>query len=623
MNTVKRKILLNPGPVTTTNSVKQAQIVPDICPRENEFGKLMQEISTNLTQLVADDDSYTAVLFAGSGTAAVESILSSVIGDETVLIINSGAYGKRMCEIAAAYGLNYVNFISSPEEAVDLTALEAAIRDSKPSVSHVAVVHNETTTGLLTDLMAIGKLCEQYGADLIVDAMSSFGAIPIQMKRMNIRYLAASSNKNLQGLPGVSFVIAEKNKLISLKTANPRNYYLHLYAQFEHFTETQQMRFTPPVQTLYALHQAIHELLREGISNRYARYAKSWKTLTDGMAKRGMNHLVAEKNHSKIVTSFYVPERMGFDFQEMHDFLYRKGVTVYPGKIDTLRTFRIANIGDITSKDIHVFLAQLDKYLTSIGNKAHLSAESPVIPNSKNKLLKYEVMNNSMEVKPSMPETRMLTDATFKQLLAKYGKIISKPIDGYRGQSVYLISSMGNDGYEIHIENKKYNLQGRQKAFEFLTEQIGSHPYVVQRYVQRASIDERPFDMRVIVQRKKRNPQWVVTGIAVKVAGSGYIVSNIERSGGTILPFEMAIQRSSLNAHTPKDLLKKLERVALRAADKLKKLFPKHRIYGFDIALDTKAHVWIIEANLYPYMTHFEMMEDKTMLHRILRYKEG
>ncbi|WP_262360942.1 YheC/YheD family protein [Gorillibacterium timonense] len=261
--------------------------------------------------------------------------------------------------------------------------------------------------------------------------------------------------------------------------------------------------------------------------------------------------------------------------------------------------------------------------MTSIGNKAHLSAESPVIPNSKNKLLKYEVMNNSMEVKPSMPETRMLTDATFKQLLAKYGKIISKPIDGYRGQSVYLISSMGNDGYEIHIENKKYNLQGRQKAFEFLTEQIGSHPYVVQRYVQRASIDERPFDMRVIVQRKKRNPQWVVTGIAVKVAGSGYIVSNIERSGGTILPFEMAIQRSSLNAHTPKDLLKKLERVALRAADKLKKLFPKHRIYGFDIALDTKAHVWIIEANLYPYMTHFEMMEDKTMLHRILRYKEG
>ncbi|MCL6459422.1 MAG: aminotransferase class V-fold PLP-dependent enzyme, partial [Gorillibacterium sp.] len=314
MRSVKRNILLNPGPATTTDSVKFAQIVPDICPREEEFGRLMEDISLDLTRLVADEAHYTTVLFGGSGTAAVESILSSVVReDDVVIIINNGAYGKRMCQIAAAYGLNYLEFKSSPEEAVDLPALEATIQNCGQIVSHVAVVHNETTTGLLTDIEAIGKLCGKYGSDLIVDAMSSLGAIPIQMEQMNICYLAASSNKNLQGLPGIAFVVAEKSKLASLKSARPRNYYLNLHEQYEHFAKTRQMRFTPPVQTLYALKQAIEELKGESLTERYARYTESWETLICGMSLRGINHLVAEKNHSKIVTSFIEPDCKGFD----------------------------------------------------------------------------------------------------------------------------------------------------------------------------------------------------------------------------------------------------------------------------------------------------------------------
>ena len=367
MGIVKRNILLNPGPATTTDSVKNAQVVPDICPREGEFGRLMEDISVSLTRLVADDDRYATVLFGGSGTAAVESILSSVVRENVVVIINNGAYGKRMCEIAAAYGLNYLEFKSSSEEAVDLPALEDTIRNSEQPVSHVAVVHNETTTGLLTDIAAIGKLCGKYRIDLIVDAMSSLGAIPIQMEQMNIRYLAASSNKNLQGLPGIAFVVAEKTKLASLKSGKPRNYYLNLHAQYEHFMKSRQMRFTPPVQTLYALKQAIEELKKESLAARYARYAKSWETLIRGMSLRGLDHLVADKSHSKIVTSFVEPDCEGFDFQAMHDFFYAQGFTIYPGKIENLRTFRIANIGDISHKDIESFLALLDEYLFGIG----------------------------------------------------------------------------------------------------------------------------------------------------------------------------------------------------------------------------------------------------------------
>lgn len=367
MRIVKRNILLNPGPATTTDSVKFAQVVPDICPREREFGHLMEYISAELTRCVADGERYTTVLFSGSGTAAVEAILSSVIGDEVVVIVNNGAYGKRMCEIAAAYGLHFLEFESPSDEAIDLAALETLIQQTPQTISHLAIVHHETTTGLLNDVQSIGELCRRHEVDLIVDAMSSFGAIPIQMEQMNISYLASSSNKNLQGLPGVSFVIADKSKLENRQPLKKRNYYLNLYAQSKCFSETRQMRFTPPVQTLYALKQAIEELKREGLEERYARYAKSWETLTNGIARLGLKYLVSEKYHSKIATSIIEPDCEGYDFQKMHDFFYTRGFTIYPGKLEKLNTFRIANIGDITYKEIEAFLELLELYLRSIG----------------------------------------------------------------------------------------------------------------------------------------------------------------------------------------------------------------------------------------------------------------
>ncbi|KEQ22682.1 2-aminoethylphosphonate aminotransferase [Paenibacillus tyrfis] len=368
MRSVKRKILLNPGPATTSDSVKLSQVVPDICPREPEFGDLMAYISAELTRLVADTDHYTTVLFGGSGTAAVESMISSVLGEQdVVVVINNGAYGKRIGEIAGAYGLPYLEFTSPSDDAIDLDALERFIQASDRVISHLAVVHHETTTGLLNDIKAIGELCSKYRIDMIVDAMSSFAAVPIQMKEMNIRYLAASSNKNLQGMAGVSFIVAENNKLESLKHKKPRNYYLNLYAQYKYFSEKRQMRFTPPVQTLYALKQAIEELKQEGVKERYARYVNSWTTLVNGITRLGLTYLVPDKYHAKIVTSILEPNCAAFHFQEMHDYFYSEGITIYPGKLDRLNTFRIATMGDIAYQDIETFLERLEHYLQSIG----------------------------------------------------------------------------------------------------------------------------------------------------------------------------------------------------------------------------------------------------------------
>ncbi len=374
--TVKRNILLNPGPATTTNSVKYAQIVPDICPREQEFEEVMYYISTELTKFVGSLEEYTTVLFAGSGTAAVESIISSVIHDKSLLIIQNGAYGKRICEMAESYQIPYIEFASPHDQTIELTKLETKIRENIQHISHLAVVHNETTTGLLNPIEKIGEICRKYNLTLIVDAMSSFAAIPIEMKKMNIGYLAASSNKNLQGMAGVSFVIANKKELLRIKEIKPRNLYLHLYSQFEHFLRTKQMRYTPPVQILYALKQAIIETKWEGIENRYKRYSDSWEVLIKGITRLGLTHIVKPHDHSKIITSIIEPQIPAYNFTEMHDYFYERDFTVYPGKLNAHNTFRIANIGDITKQDMEKFIALLAEYIVKIKVQSEEKANS-------------------------------------------------------------------------------------------------------------------------------------------------------------------------------------------------------------------------------------------------------
>lgn len=363
---IKRNILLNPGPATTTEGVKLAQVVPDICPREKEFGDVMEFVSKEITNFVGNNEEYITVLFGGSGTAAVEATISSVVGEGRVLIVNNGAYGERMCEIAEAYKLDYLEFNSSPIEEIDYNDLEKVINESERKVTHIALVHHETTTGLLNDIKRVGKICKKYEVDMIVDGMSSFAGIPIDMEDMNIKYLASSSNKCIQGMAGVSFVIANLESLNKTKDIKPKNLYLNLYKQYEYFKKNYQMRFTPPVQVLYALKEAIIETKKETIENRYERYRSCCEILWRGLEKIGLEKLVDESNHSKLITSIIEPSYPEYDFKKMHDYFYNKGFTIYPGKVSLQDTFRIANIGEIYPKDMENFVDLLEEYINSL-----------------------------------------------------------------------------------------------------------------------------------------------------------------------------------------------------------------------------------------------------------------
>ena len=371
---IKRNILLNPGPATTSDTVKLAQVVPDICPREKEFGEVMEFVSKELTDFVGSNEDYTTILFGGSGTAAVEAMLSSVINNETVLIINNGAYGKRMCEIAESYNLSCIEYKSSELEKINLNELEELIKkynlnnsgNEKKSISHLAVIHHETTTGILNDIESIGEICKKYKIEMIVDAMSSFAGIPINMRKMNISYLASSSNKCIQGMAGISFVIANKESLEKTKNIKPRNLYLNMYKQYSYFKDNYQMRFTPPVQVLYALKQAIVEAKEETIEKRYERYKECCEILWKGLEKLNLKKLVSEEASSMLLTSIAEPQIDGYSFEELHYYLYNRGFTIYPGKISSQNTFRIANIGQIYPENMIKFIEILEEYLTQL-----------------------------------------------------------------------------------------------------------------------------------------------------------------------------------------------------------------------------------------------------------------
>jgi 2-aminoethylphosphonate-pyruvate transaminase len=237
---------------------------------------------------------------------------------------------------------------------------------SAEGLTHLAMIHHETTTGLLNDISAVGEICKKHNISFIVDSMSGFAAIPVDMKSMNIDYLAASSNKNIQGMAGIGFAICNRKVLEGTASIPMRSLYLNLYAQYAYFEKTHQTRFTPPVQTFYALKQAIVETLEETIEGRYARYSKSWETLLEGIGALGLEYLIDKEHHSKIITSIIEPNTEAYNFDEMHDFFFEKGFTIYPGKVNNYDTFRISNIGQIDYKDIEAFLVVLKEYLVKI-----------------------------------------------------------------------------------------------------------------------------------------------------------------------------------------------------------------------------------------------------------------
>ncbi|WP_245596735.1 YheC/YheD family protein [Shimazuella kribbensis] len=238
-----------------------------------------------------------------------------------------------------------------------------------------------------------------------------------------------------------------------------------------------------------------------------------------------------------------------------------------------------------------------------------------------NKLFKYSFMRKSNQLAPHLPETHKLTPISFENMIKKYGSVIVKPINSRGGFGVIQVTPWKNHYFQIHIETSKTLVYGLETAYRDIQKLIGTRKYIIQRRIPLPKINDRPFDMRIIVQRKKNSNVWAVTGRAAKVAGKGYFVTNNTRSKGKMLPVETAIQASTLRNFSSKALLSKIKHVALLSAKRLQSLFPHHRIYGLDIGFDQHGHVWIIEANLFPALSHFRKLGDMNMYRRIIVYR--
>lgn len=364
MKTVKRNILLNPGPATTTDSVKNAMVVPDICPRELEFGELTLSVRDDLIKIAHGEKNHTAVMLTSSGTGGVEACLTSVIPDDKkVLIINNGAYGERMQAICDAYGIGHVDYNIAASKPVDLEVLEKMLQAHKSELSHVAFIHHETTVGILNPLSEICHMSHKYGLENIVDAMSSFAGMDIDVERDQVDYLVSSSNKCIQGMAGISFVIANKQSLMGTKEIKPRNFYFNLLENHLYLEKNKQFLFTPPVQTLYALRQAINEYFAEGPENRFARYNAMYELMIAKVKELGFEFLIEENHHARLLTAIIEPSNPNYSFNEMHDYLFERGFTIYPGKVGNAKTFRLSNIGAIDTTDIKNFLVVFEEYL--------------------------------------------------------------------------------------------------------------------------------------------------------------------------------------------------------------------------------------------------------------------
>jgi 2-aminoethylphosphonate-pyruvate transaminase len=362
---VRREVLLNPGPATTTDSVKYAQVQADICPREYEFGDVMEWVADELSLLVGKPGRVKTVLFGGSGTAGDEAMISSCVPPEgKLLIVSNGAYGKRMAKIAKIYGIDFDTYESDGLDLPNTDEIKKMLDTGK--YTHFFMVYHETTTGLLNPVPEMCRYCHSKGIVTIIDAVSAFSAVPIDMDEDCIDFMASTSNKNIQGMAGLAFVFCRSEALEAIKDYPMRNYYLNVYDQYAYFEKTHQTRFTPPVQTFYCLRQAIIETKLETIEGRYARYTACWHILIDGLKKLGLKFMVPEEAQSHMIVTVCNPESPKYNFDELHDLARKHGFTIYPGKLSDLPTFRIANIGDIRPEEMQRFLGVLGEYVKTL-----------------------------------------------------------------------------------------------------------------------------------------------------------------------------------------------------------------------------------------------------------------
>ncbi|MCI0525901.1 MAG: alanine--glyoxylate aminotransferase family protein [Nitrospira sp.] len=354
-------ILLNPGPVNVSERVRKALLRPDICHREEEFSGLLQGIRKKLLETFVPAGSYTSTVLTGSGTAAVEAAISSCLDqDHKLLVINNGVYGDRMARMAAAYGMNVEELKFRWHEKLDLSRLNQVL-NKEPSIQVVAMVHHETTTGMINPIGEVGLLTKQYGKKLLVDSVSGLGGEFLDLAHDGVDICVGTAGKCIQGFPGVAFVLIRLEEMERIQKIPSRSLYLSLQ---DHFKEQEQgtVPFTPAVQLYYAFDEALSELMDEGLDQRIARYRDAARLLRDGFKKLGLQFLLPQDRRSNTITSLYLPH--GKSYKELHDGLKRRGYVIYAGQ-GALQPniFRVANMGMLKRSDFEGFLRHLEEVL--------------------------------------------------------------------------------------------------------------------------------------------------------------------------------------------------------------------------------------------------------------------
>ncbi|MEO1995548.1 MAG: 2-aminoethylphosphonate--pyruvate transaminase [Planctomycetaceae bacterium] len=353
-------LLLTPGPLTTSRGVRDA-MRRDLSTWDVDYNQMVQAVRQNLVHLASSTDGYTSVLMQGSGTFAVESTVGSVIPpDGKLLVISNGAYGRRIVQIADRLHIDYRELRFEETAPIDVSQIDRALAGDS-TISHVALVHCETTTGMLNPAVEVGAVVARHQRLYILDAMSSFGGIPMSMEELRAQFVIASANKCIQGVPGFGFVIAHQDTLEQTR-GWARSLSLDLYDQWREMEAHQgKWRYTSPTHVLCAFSRAIEELQQEGgIAARFKRYGDSQSRLSAGMHNLGFRGLLPETLQSPIITAFFYPADARFAFDKFYDLMKQRRFVLYPGKVTDLDTFRIGTIG-------HVFAQDIEELLEAVG----------------------------------------------------------------------------------------------------------------------------------------------------------------------------------------------------------------------------------------------------------------
>jgi 2-aminoethylphosphonate-pyruvate transaminase len=361
------KLLFTPGPLTTSNTVKGAML-RDLGSLDSDFLATVRNIRMRLLALGPYPvEDFECILMQGSGTFVVESVISSAIPrDGKLLVLVNGAYGRRIAQMARVHGIN-LDVFEVAENQKFTAKLVAGHLASTEGITQVAVVHCETTSGMLNQVEEIGSVVHASGASYIVDAMSSFGAVPIDMTGAHIDFLISSANKCIEGVPGFGFILANRRALHAAK-GNARTLSLDIYDQWAGMEANGHFRFTPPIQAILAFEQALNELDEEGgVRARGERYRQNHLALCSGMKALGFRIYLAEEDQSFIITSFRYPTHPAFQFAEFYERLWKLGFAIYPGKLSHEACFRIGTIGRIKIADIEALLAAIQRVLEETG----------------------------------------------------------------------------------------------------------------------------------------------------------------------------------------------------------------------------------------------------------------